>query len=171
MGLGRKVFGSETLSSAEVQGFLMDQVVMQFDSAAQRDVAIPAPVDGMCTYLRDLDVFAERVNGAWALRRPQNAGTGGVVAGTAPPAGQPLLRKILAGNYASSAFGDNTLPYPGGAFANGVIHIGVSAHQSTGYQWNPWGATLAQTNLRLTAGGGAVQASTTVLTSMEVVGW
>jgi hypothetical protein len=64
-GAGRKVFGSETLSSTEVQNYLMDQSVMAFDSTSQRDGAIPSPSDGMVVYLRDVDRFVGRENGAW----------------------------------------------------------------------------------------------------------
>jgi len=64
-GAGRKVFGSETLSSTEVQGYLMDQVVSQYDSAAQADTARPDPVDGIVRFLRDLKRFQGRRNGAW----------------------------------------------------------------------------------------------------------
>lgn len=52
-GLGRKVFGAETLSSAEVQGYLMDQAVMAFGSAAAREAAIPAPTESMMADLQD----------------------------------------------------------------------------------------------------------------------
>jgi hypothetical protein len=64
-GLGRKVFGSETLSSTEVQGYFMDQSVMVFASASARDGAIPSPSDGMVVYLTDIDRFLGRENGAW----------------------------------------------------------------------------------------------------------
>lgn len=67
-GLGRKIWGTETLSAAEMQGYLQDQTVMVFPSANVRDVEIPAPTDGMVAYLQDLDVFTERVNGGWADR-------------------------------------------------------------------------------------------------------
>jgi hypothetical protein len=68
-GLGRKVFGSETLSSTEVQGYFMDQSVMVFASAAQRDGSIPSPSDGMVVYLTDIDRFLGRENGAWRSLR------------------------------------------------------------------------------------------------------
>lgn len=64
-GLGRKVFTRETLSSADVNGYLMDQVVMAFASAAARTAAIPAPTDGMVTYLADVDRLDVYYNGAW----------------------------------------------------------------------------------------------------------
>jgi hypothetical protein len=65
MGLGRKVFGSETLSSAEVQGYLMDQSVMVFTGTAQRAAELPAPAEGMVCVLTDTDQVQQRRNGAW----------------------------------------------------------------------------------------------------------
>lgn len=46
-GLGRKIFTRETLSSADMNGYLMDQVVMHFASAAARVAALAAPSEGM----------------------------------------------------------------------------------------------------------------------------
>jgi hypothetical protein len=43
----------------------MDQVVSQYDSAAQGDTARPDPVDGIVRFLRDLKRFQGRRNGAW----------------------------------------------------------------------------------------------------------
>lgn len=56
-GLGRKVFTRQTLTSPEVQGYLMDQSVMRFASAAARSTAIPSPSEGMVTYLDDVDML------------------------------------------------------------------------------------------------------------------
>jgi hypothetical protein len=53
-GLGRKVFtAGEVLTAANVQGFLMDQTTMVFDTSAARGSAIAAPTEGMVTYLKD----------------------------------------------------------------------------------------------------------------------
>jgi hypothetical protein len=57
-GLGRKVFtAGEVLTAANVQGFLMDQSVMVFDSSAARGSAIPTPSEGMLAYLKDTDAL------------------------------------------------------------------------------------------------------------------
>lgn len=56
-GLGRKVFTRETLGSADVNGYLMDQVVMRFASAAARDAEIPAPTEGMVATHDDGDTI------------------------------------------------------------------------------------------------------------------
>lgn len=79
-GLGRKVFTRETLGSADVNGYLMDQAVMRFASAAARAAAIPAPTDGMVSVLdpeRVPEVFYagtwRRVGPApWAVLRGGN---------------------------------------------------------------------------------------------------
>ena len=55
-GLGRKVFNSgDILLASEVQGYLQDQAVMVFDTAAARGSAIPTPTEGMVTFRKDDD--------------------------------------------------------------------------------------------------------------------
>lgn len=55
-GLGRKVFAfNEVLTAADVNGYLMDQSVQRFASAAARETAIPAPSEGMVCYLDDIN--------------------------------------------------------------------------------------------------------------------
>lgn len=58
---GRKTFvGGDILLASELNGFLMDQSVMVFDNAGARTTAIPSPIEGMVTYLKDsnkLQVF------------------------------------------------------------------------------------------------------------------
>jgi len=50
-GLGRKTFSpAEVLTSANVQGYLMDQMVMVFSGTATRNTAIPSPSAGMVSY-------------------------------------------------------------------------------------------------------------------------
>jgi uncharacterized lipoprotein NlpE involved in copper resistance len=54
----RKVFtAGEVLTAADVNSNLMDQAVMTFTNAAARTSAIPSPVEGMLTYLADVDLF------------------------------------------------------------------------------------------------------------------
>lgn len=50
-GLGRKVWSAgDTLTAADVNGYLMDQMVMVFAGTAARASAIPTPSAGMCSY-------------------------------------------------------------------------------------------------------------------------
>jgi hypothetical protein len=53
-GLGRKVWSAgEVLAAADVNGYLMDQSVMVFSSAAARDSSVAIPSEGMLAYLTD----------------------------------------------------------------------------------------------------------------------
>ena len=54
-GLGRKVWGNETLAQPDLQGYLQDQVVMRFANSAARAAAIGAPTEGMVSWLDDVD--------------------------------------------------------------------------------------------------------------------
>jgi hypothetical protein len=55
-GLGRKTFvAGAVFTAAEANGYLMDQSVMVFASAAARASAIPSPSAGMVTYLTDVN--------------------------------------------------------------------------------------------------------------------
>ena len=53
-GLGKKTFtAGAVLTASDVNGYLMEQSVMVFASAAARSSAIPSPSAGMVTYLVD----------------------------------------------------------------------------------------------------------------------
>jgi hypothetical protein len=72
-GLGRKVFPERsTLASADVQGYLMDQAVMRFSSAAARLAEVPAPTEGMFSTLDDTDALYRHSGAGWV--RSQNGG-------------------------------------------------------------------------------------------------
>lgn len=93
-GLGRKLFTRQTLSSAEVQGYLMDQAVMVFASAAARDAAIPAPTEGMHVVLLDVHKRFHYTAGGWQpLPRIVK---GGYFSGTTSAGGDVLLDTGLA---------------------------------------------------------------------------
>jgi hypothetical protein len=50
-GLGRKEWSlGDTLTAADVNGYLMDQMVMVFAGTAERGSAIPTPSAGMVSY-------------------------------------------------------------------------------------------------------------------------
>jgi hypothetical protein len=67
-GLGRKVFTvSEVLTAANVNGYLMDQTVMVFASAAARSSAIGTAVsEGMVSYLMDTNSLEAYDGSAWS---------------------------------------------------------------------------------------------------------
>jgi hypothetical protein len=50
-GLGRKTWSpGDTLTASDVNGYLMDQMVMVFSGTAERGSAIPSPSAGMVSY-------------------------------------------------------------------------------------------------------------------------
>lgn len=81
-GKGWKQWTRERLSVADFQGYVQDQVVMQFASVAARDAALPASIpDGVICYLEDLDDHQTREGGSGGWWRPlgprwPNQGTG-----------------------------------------------------------------------------------------------
>jgi hypothetical protein len=68
----RKVFvANEILTAADVNTNLMDQAVMVFDDSAARGSAIPSPIEGMVTYLKDEDLLFQYDGAAWgAVSQP-----------------------------------------------------------------------------------------------------
>jgi len=53
-GLGYRAFSpGEILTSSNLQGYAVDQSVMVFDTAAARSAALPAPSQGMVSFLND----------------------------------------------------------------------------------------------------------------------
>jgi hypothetical protein len=50
-GLGRKVFApGDVFTSTDLNGYLMDQMIMVFAGTAERGSAIPSPSAGMVAY-------------------------------------------------------------------------------------------------------------------------
>jgi hypothetical protein len=55
-GAGFKVFqDGNVLTASEVNGFMMDQMIMVFADATARDAAITSPSEGMFAFLKDDD--------------------------------------------------------------------------------------------------------------------
>jgi hypothetical protein len=64
--MSRKVFTpDEILTAEDVNSFLMDQTVMSFAGTAARGSAIPFPVEGMVTYLEDIDDLRTYNGSSW----------------------------------------------------------------------------------------------------------
>ena len=75
--MSRKVFtAGEVLAAADVNNFLMDQTVMSFAGTAARGSAIPSPVEGMVSYLEDINVMSLYDGSAW---RTSLSPTGGIL--------------------------------------------------------------------------------------------
>jgi hypothetical protein len=64
-GLGRKTWTNEVLAQPDLQGYLQDQTVMRFANAAARSAAIPAPTEGMLSYLDDQDRYEGYTGTVW----------------------------------------------------------------------------------------------------------
>ena len=87
-GLGYRTFtAGAVLTAAQVQGYLQDQVVMDFASNAARTSALASPSQGMVSYLNDSNSY-------WQYYEAYNAATnpgGASVAGWYPAEGTVLF--------------------------------------------------------------------------------
>jgi len=84
MGLGRKVWSAlDVLAAADVNGYLMDQTIMVFNSAASRTASIGTPVAGMASFRTDSNV-TEMYNGSTWVSANSLGGSlpGSLVTGT-----------------------------------------------------------------------------------------
>jgi len=62
----RKTFiDGDVLPASDLNNFLMNQSVMTFATTAARTTAIPTPVEGMLTYLEDVDRYEHWNGSAW----------------------------------------------------------------------------------------------------------
>lgn len=106
-----------------------------------------------------------------------NGGTTGVMVGTAPPAGTPLVTKVWLGTLTFNAAGDNTVNFPGGAFPNGLLYASADPNQggvspSATFTLATWGASLSTINVKaFQQSNGAVAASTAIAFKLIAVGW
>lgn len=66
-GLGHRTWTRERLTSADLQGYIQDQVVTVWASRSARTAGLPAPDDGMVSYLLDEDVLEQCTAGAWRI--------------------------------------------------------------------------------------------------------
>ena len=78
---GYKQFTPATLTSTDVNAYLMNQSVMVFASSAARATAIPFPTEGMVTYLEDTNLVQYYSGSVWVT---VNA-SGGVPVGVVNP--------------------------------------------------------------------------------------
>lgn len=84
MGLGRKVWSAlDVLAAADVNGYLMDQTIMVFNSAAARAASIGTPVPGMASFRTD-GTITEMYNGSTWVSANSLGGSvpGSLVSGT-----------------------------------------------------------------------------------------
>lgn len=98
----------------------------------------------------------------------------GALAGTAPPAGTPLVRKMWSGSVTGNAQGDATVLFPGGAFPNGLVGLSVEAIPAAAgpYEWLPWAPSLSGVNVRCYQTGSGTPVGSPVLTASVIAyGW
>jgi hypothetical protein len=99
---GRKTFvGGDILLASELNSFLMDQSVMVFDDAADRTTAIPTPVEGMVTYLKDVNSLQQWTGAAWIAVvsgfTAQQTITATDSAWAVPTLGNPIVKVTVIG--------------------------------------------------------------------------
>ena len=76
-GLGRKTFtAGDILTAAQVQGYLQDQSIMVFASAAARGSAIASPSQGMFAYLTSDSTLYTYDGSAWVAFTSGGGGGG-----------------------------------------------------------------------------------------------
>jgi hypothetical protein len=82
----KKEFESFTrLDASDVNTYLMDQSVMTFGGTAARGSAIPTPVEGMVTYLNDIDALSVYNGTEFVTNRPIMTFGGTAARGSAIP--------------------------------------------------------------------------------------
>jgi hypothetical protein len=128
--MSRKVFNAgEILTASDVNNFLMDQSVMSFASAAARTTAIPSPVEGMLTWLEDVNRYEFYNGSAWEVLISPSTGNA-IINGafeinqrnftSVSPAGQTSIfgfdRWRTTGN-------DGTVTYSSQAFSPGAAPV------------------------------------------------
>lgn len=64
--VGRKEWAADdVLSAADLEGYLMDQVVTIWANATARNSGILAPIEGQISYLQDTNLFQAYSGSAW----------------------------------------------------------------------------------------------------------
>ncbi len=93
MGDGYRTFaGGETLTAANVMGYLMEQAVMVFADGTARDAAVSTPEEGMACYLTGTNMFQLYDGSSWqdiidAAGEAQGGADGPIVATTLSASG------------------------------------------------------------------------------------
>lgn len=112
---------------------------------------------------------------AWARALTNNAGTSGLpIAGSAPPAGTPLLIKTIRQQLVTNGNGDAGATFPGGAFPNGVLTASVMTATEQPFFWvvHSLNNTLAQASFRgYNITSGTVAGSQSINAVITVIGW
>jgi hypothetical protein len=123
-GLGYKLFAAgEVLTAANLQGYAVDQSTMVFATSAARTTALPAPSQGMVSWLNDSGT-------TWQYYELYNASTnpgGAAAAGWYPLSGQASFLGTFSG---SATTGANVLPGQAG-FLFTELYDGLGWHSTS----------------------------------------
>jgi hypothetical protein len=83
---GRKNWSAdEVLSAADLNGYLMDQVVTNWANSSARDAGILSPIEGQLCYLQDVNKFQQYNGSGWVGMNSEYAGGVKIWGGTATP--------------------------------------------------------------------------------------
>jgi hypothetical protein len=124
----RKDFAAFTrLDASDVNTFLMDQSVMSFAGTATRGSAITEPVEGMVTYLEDLDRY-DTYNGS------SHVPMGGLTLVKSQTIGS-AVSSVTVNDAFSADYDDYKIIISGGVgSANAPLRIALGS-STTGYYW------------------------------------
>lgn len=134
---------------------------------------------GVATYIDD-GTGLKRSAGAGFVPVAATSGVSGVLAGTAPAVGTPLVTKSFYGALGSTnANGIATVTFPGGAFAHGVTAVQVNLARADGtaqsaYTLQVGACTLSAVDVRvaqLVSGAFAFASGVTPYVSLRAEGW
>jgi hypothetical protein len=129
--MSRKVFtAGEVLAAADVNNFLMDQSVMSFAGTAARGSAIGTAVEGMVTYLEDINSLSVYNGTAYTTDRTIQVFAGTAARGSAIPA-------PVEGMYAHLNDTDALTYYNGSAWANAGASSGLTLLNTTTFSAVP----------------------------------
>lgn len=110
----------------------------------------------------------------WRPAVSNNGGTTGLIVGTAPPAGTPLIIKTMKQQVVTNGSGDGSATYPGGAFPNGVLTAHANTATAEPFFWvvHSAGQSLSQVSLRaFNITTGTVAAGLSIATAITAIGW
>jgi len=123
----RKVFtAGEVLAAADVNEFLQDQAVMSFAGTAARGSAIGTAVEGMVSYLEDIDSLSVNNGTDWTIDRTIQVFAGTAARGSAIPS-------PVEGMYAHLNDTDTLQYYDGSAWADAGASSGVTLINTTSF--------------------------------------
>ena len=120
-----KVFSNgSVLNASEINDNLMNQSVMVFSNAAARTAAITSPVEGMLTWLEDVNRFENYSGSAW------------VPGAVGMSSGLVHLRTVTFNGVSSISLGSDADPVFSSAYNNYRIVVKASASTNADRTWS-----------------------------------